>query len=175
MDSTQAKGDLRFVEELARGTSVVDDLLADLEAQVDRDPGDVALRMQLAGVYVAKLYTVTQGPEQGLWGGKAEDQWRQVTELDPDHWEAHFTLGNNFAYYPDFLDKTGEAIAHLERAREIQERAAPADGDPRTYLFLGRLYRREAKLDDARRVLEAGLERHPDDEALRKALAELPD
>jgi tetratricopeptide (TPR) repeat protein len=118
---------------------------------------------------VAKLMTI-QGPEQGLWGSRAEEQWREVSLRDPDHWGAAFALGQNYAYYPDVMGKTDEAIAHLERARAIQERAQQGQEHVRTYLSLARLYQRKGDLEGARSVLRAGLRYHPGEEELGAAL-----
>jgi tetratricopeptide (TPR) repeat protein len=158
---------------LARTTGVVDARVAELEAAVERDPTNTDLRMELARTYVAKLFTVPGGPEQGLWGERAELQWQTVLEHDPENWDAQFTLANNWGYYPDFMGKTNDAIAGLERARAIQERRPPEPAHVQTYISLSRLYQRKGDEQRVRAVLQAGLSYFPGDEKLLAALGEL--
>jgi len=161
----------RFYE-LAHETDLIDEKIAELEAGVAANPGDLERRMQLADTYVAKLMTI-QGPEQGLWGLKAEQEWRTIVDLDENHWESTFNLGNNYAYYPDVMGKTDDAIAYLERARAIQERSTQSDEHVQTYLSLARMHQRKGELEQARQVLEAGLTYHPGNADLEAALASL--
>lgn len=154
---------------LAREGGFLQGLIDGLEEQVEASPDATDARMDLASAYIGKLLTV-QGPEQGVWGSKAEKQWHTVRELDPDHWESRFRIGNSYAYYPDVMGKTDDAIAMLEEARQIQERRAPAPEHVQTYLFLARMHQRSGDDDRAREVLESGLTFHPGDAPLRQAL-----
>ena len=159
--------------QLARKNGVADARVKDLEAAVAERPHDLDLRMALARAYVGKLFTVPGGPEQGMWGERAEREWQGVIEQDPDHWEAQFLLANNWGYYPDFMGKTSDAIDGLERARAIQENLPPVPDHVQTYLSLSRLYQRRGDTDRVRAVLEAGLDYFPGDERLLAALDEL--
>lgn len=162
----------RFMD-LARGSDLLERMIAEQEAQVAASPEDPTARMELADLYIGKLMTVGAGPEQGIWGSRAEEQWTEVVALDPAHLRAHASLGTNYAYYPDVMGKADEAILHLERAREIQRDVPPAPEHAQTYLFLARMYLRGGEREKARDVLEEGLRLHPDSSALREALAEL--
>lgn len=164
---------MKRFQELAREGGLLDASIAELEASVAGDPADLEARMALADLYVTKIWTLPHGPEQGIWGDKAEEQWRAVTERDPDHWRANFQLGNNFAYYPDVMGKTEEAIHFLEEARRIQERGVPGDEEVRVYLALSRLHLRQGEQEEARAVLESGLRRHPSNGEILRALEEL--
>ena len=161
--------------ELVRGTKVVDEILAELQAKVEGDPQNLDARMDLARAYVAKLMTVPGGPEQGLWGERAEEQWRTVAESDPYRWDAHFSLGNNYSYYPSFMGKTGAAITSLEHALELQKQLPPEPAHVQTYLSLARMYVRKGKVAEARALLESGLALHPGNAQLQAALSELPE
>lgn len=113
------------------------------------------------------------GPEQGLWGGRAEEQWLAAVDLDDAHWAAHSSLGTTYSYYPEVMGKTGDAIRHLERAREIQRTLQPAPEHVQTYLFLAQMYKGDGSVDAARDVLIEGLQHHPGDPALDAALGEV--
>ncbi len=158
---------------LARGSTVLDDHLRALEDTVETSPEDNDARMELATAYLGKLFTV-QGPEQGLWGSRAEQQWNAVRAQAPEHWESRFRLGTNYAFYPDAMGKTGDAIALLTEAREIQERAPAARPEhAQTYATLARLHQREGHHEQARQTLREGLRFFPDDDTLRAALDRL--
>ncbi len=171
-DFSGAGEDLERFLALARESGLLDERIAELETAVAASPGDVEARMELADHYVGRLM-LASGPEQGLWGGRAEEQWQAVAELDDGHWRAHSQLGTNYSYYPSVMGKTDDAIRHLERALEIQRVGTAAAEHVQTYLYLSRLYLRTAKRDEARALLEVGLRRHPGHPQLEEALAEL--
>ncbi len=157
---------------LARGSGLVEERIGALEDAVAADPGDVDARMALADAYVAKLMTVPGGPEQGVWGAKAEREWKAVVELEPQSWGAHVSLATNYSYYPDVMGKTGDAIAHYEHARELQRSLAPAPEHAQTYLALSRLYQRTGASESALEVLAEAVALHPHDAQLAAALAQ---
>jgi tetratricopeptide (TPR) repeat protein len=161
--------------ELARTSGALKQLLAELEAEVASDPDDVDARLELAQAYVAKLLTVPGGPERGLWGARAEEQWREAARIDPRSWEARFALGENYSYYPPFLNKSGEALTWLEAARELQEQRPPEPRFVETYVLLARLYQERGAAAEARAALESGLVQHPRAPELLAALDALDD
>ncbi len=173
-DPSGAAQDFEAFLALAREGTLLAEAIAELEARVDTDPDDLEARMTLADLYVGKLMTVS-GPEQGLWGGKAEAQWKQTVARDDTQHAAHVALGTNYSYYPSVMDKTDEAIQHLTRAMELSQFEAPSPAHVQTYLFLSRMHEREGQLAQARSVLELGLSRHPHEPSLEAALAGLPD
>ncbi len=126
--------------EAARTTTMVDDAIGRLEALIADKPQDEGSRMELADAYVAKLLTVPAGPERGIWGTKAESQWQEILTQNPDHWEAQYTLAYDYSMYPDFVDKTEEAIAGFEAALRIQERVQPRVEHAKTYVQLARMH-----------------------------------
>ena len=159
--------------EMARESGLLGEVLEELEEAVVNDPQSIDNKMDLAEGYVAKLFTVPAGPEQGIWGGKAMEQWGNVLKLDPEHWEAQYSVAFSYSQYPDFMNKTADAINHFERALEIQNNRPPADGHALTYLQLANLYRKQGQADKARTMLRSGLDRHPSHGELTKALAAL--
>jgi tetratricopeptide (TPR) repeat protein len=157
--------------ETARTTDVLAGIVADLESAVQEHPEDVDARMDLSRSYVVKLMSVPDGPERGAWALKAEAQWQEVLGRQPDHWEAQYSLGFSWSQWPDFLNKTGDAVKAFERTREIQEMGDPQAYHADTYLQLSRLYMKQGNAERARAVLESGAGRHPDDKKIAEALA----
>lgn len=153
---------------LSKEDGLVDALTAAARASVDAEPESAAAHMQLADAYLLKLYSVPGGPEQGHWGERAEQEWKRVAEIDPEHWDARFRLAESWSYYPDVMNKTGDAVALFERLRQIQEARTPEPRHAQVYGFLHRLYLRQGEREKAEEALAAGLRRHPDDEGLRK-------
>jgi tetratricopeptide (TPR) repeat protein len=161
--------------ELARTTGIVGELMKQLEGEVEQNPGDIDLRMNLAQAYVAKLLSIPGGPEQGVWASKAESQWKTVLERDPDHWDARYAIAFSWSMYPEFLNKTPDAIKEFEKVREVQERQTPQAKHAQTYVQLAILYRRQGNTKGAREMLKLGSERHPDDAGIQKALSSMGD
>lgn len=172
-DETATLDEQQRFWELARTTGAVDEMMKTLEAKVKERPDDKEMRMQLAQSYIAKLLSIPGGPEQGIWSMKAEAQWKEVLKQDPEHWDARYSIAFNWSMWPDFLNKTPDAVREFEKLREVQERQAPDAKHGQTYLQLSRLYQKQGKSDKAKDVLRAGLGRHPDDAELKKALGSL--
>ena len=157
---------------LAR-SKVLEGLMDDLEEEIESHPTDLDARMELADLYIAKLFTVPGGPEQGLWGQRAEKQWKEVATQDPNHWEAHFNIGSSLYYYPEFLNRTNDAIDWMEKSRALLANRSASDEDAPNYVQLAQLYQRQDKNGKAREVLEAGLDRLPRNTAILDALSSL--
>lgn len=171
-DYSKSTDEMERFYELARKSTLIEDKIEELEARVASYPDDVQARMELSDFYVGKLMTVS-GPEQGLWGAKAETQWKEVVTLDESNWRAHSSLGTNYSFYPGVMGKADDAIHHLERAKDIQVEGGPEPQHVRTFLFLSRMYARKGRHEDARAILEEGLRLHAGDESLTQALAKL--
>ena len=124
--------------------------------------------MTLADAYVSKLFTVPAGPEMGVWGTKAEDQWKEVLRQDDRHWQARYSLAFSWSQYPEFLNKAPDSIREFEKLRAQQEQGTPEDRHAETYFHLHSLYRRMGNAEKAAEALEEGLRRFPEDADLRK-------
>lgn len=169
-DGTATDEEQQRFWELARTTGRIDEMVKTLEGKVKDNPGDVGMRMELAEAYIAKLLSVPQGPEQGIWSMKAEGQWQAVLKLEPEHWDARYGVAFNWSMWPDFLNKTPDAVKEFEKLREVQERQSPEAKHAQTYFHLSRLYGKQGKADKAKEILRTGLARHPGDAELQKAL-----
>lgn len=143
-------------------------LMKDLEKAVADAPNDIDGRMKLSRAYLAKLFTVPDGPEKGTWSMKAMDQYKKVLDLEPEHWEARYSLAMNYSQWPEFLNKRPDAIREFETLRKMQETKTPEPHFAHTYLQLRNLYLKDNRTDDAKAVLEEGIRRFPDDEELKK-------
>jgi hypothetical protein len=154
--------------DLAKAPGFLDALLADQEAVVAKAPGDLEARMVLGDDYVAKLFTVPPGPEMGVWGSKAEGQWLEVLKADENHWQARFNVAFSWSQWPDFLNKTPDAIREFENLRGRQESATPEARHAQTYLQLHVLHKKAGNPGKAREALDEGLRRFPSDPELRK-------
>jgi tetratricopeptide (TPR) repeat protein len=159
--------------ELARTSGRVGELMKQLETKVKESPTDVDAKLNLAQAYIAKLLSIPGGPEQGVWSMKAEEQWKKVLEIEPNHWDARYSIAFNWSMWPDFLNKTPDAVKEFETLRGIQERTTAEPKHAQTYVQLSRLYLKQGKTEKAKEVLRAGAERHAQDAEIRKALAAL--
>ncbi len=168
---TASADELQRFLQLAREEGLADALVAESERAVEAAPRDTAARMRLADAYITKLLAIPGGPEQGVWGMKAEEQWSAVLAQDEAHWGARRALASSWAMWPEFLGKTPDAVREYEKLVEVQERGAAEAQQAAVYVELARLYRRQGKSERAHETLRRGAERHPGDAALRAALA----
>lgn len=109
--------------------------------------------------------------EQGALVGRSNALLEEALEIDPTHWGARFALAVNHYYTPEFLGRTKDSIRHFETL--IEQQAGRAD-EPRfalPYAFLGDLYERVDRPEDARAVWAEGAVLFPDDEGLARRLA----
>lgn len=158
---------------LARTTTMIDDHIKDLLAAVEASPGDADKKLALADAYVAKLMTVPDGPERGTYAILAENQWKNILEKDPTHWQAQISLAFSHSQYPDFMNMTGKAVEDFEKVLAIQERQPQEKKFAVTYSQLALLYRKQGKSEKALTLLREGNRRFPKDGAILQQLKEL--
>lgn len=144
----------------------MDAVIAKFEQLAAAAPNDPKAQMNLASAYIAYLQM-----DSSKWqlSGKADQAYDRVLALDDHHWEARFSKAVGYTFYPDFLGKKKEAIAHFQTLVQQQE-AMPVDpSQAQTYLYLGNLL--EARdPEQARQVWAKGAQRHPDNQELKKRL-----
>lgn len=147
-----------------------DQVLAEFEARAERDPNDPDARVDLAEAYLQKLFTVTSGPEMGVWGAKADKAYDAALALDPNHWEARFGKAVALSNWPPFLGKQPEAIKNFEQLIEQQSTAPKSPKFASTHLILGNMYLQSGQKEKALTTWQNGLALYPENEALRKQI-----
>jgi tetratricopeptide (TPR) repeat protein len=147
-----------------------DQVLAELEARAERDPNDPNARCDLAQAYLQKLFNVPMGPEQGLWGTKADKAFDAALALDENHWEARFGKAVALSNWPAFLGKQPEAIKHFEVLIQQQSRQAFQLHFVNTHLILGNMYMQAGQKDKALATWQTGAAQFPSNESLRKQI-----
>ncbi len=123
--------------------------------------------MDLGNAYLAYLQL-----DQTKWplSAKADASFDRVLAIDENHWGARFTKAVSYTFYPDFLGKKKEAIAHFERLADQQDKMPLRPEYAQTYLFLGNLLEQRGETDRAQQIWQRGLRLHPDDAGLRGKL-----
>jgi len=147
-----------------------DQVLAELEALAERDPNNPNARCDLAQAYLQKLFNVPMGPEQGLWGTKADKAFDAALALDENHWEARFGKAVALSNWPAFLGKQPEAIKHFEVLIQQQSRQASQPHFVNTHLILGNMYMQAGQKDKALATWQQGAAQFPSNESLRKQI-----
>jgi tetratricopeptide (TPR) repeat protein len=112
--------------------------------------------------------------EQGALSAKAGEILRSALALDPAHWEARFILGVNYFHNPEFMGLTDDAIVEFETLIAQQGERADHSGMAAPYVYLGDLYARVGRPDDARATWERGAALFPDDAELSQRLSGEP-
>ncbi|MES2438805.1 MAG: sigma-70 family RNA polymerase sigma factor [Verrucomicrobiota bacterium] len=170
------KGEVSADEQLAFWQAVksgdkVDDLIGKLQASTSAAAGDVDSRLTLGLAYVAKIWSVPDGPEKALWAGKAEGVWKEVLALEPRNWEAQRNIAFSYSRYPEFLNKTGDAITEYEQTLALQEAAPkPSKEYANSYLEMARLQIKIGDPGSALSTLQRGAAAHPDNTSIAKQL-----
>ena len=149
-----------------RESDEINRYIKNLEQKTPLESDDILAQMNLADLYVAKIYSSSAGPEMGLWAMKAEQRWRAVLEVNPNHWQAQNNVAFSLSQYPDFLNMTGASIKEYEKLVSIQENMDPEPQHADTYLALYRLYEKRGDRGNAADALKQGLEQFPSNKDL---------
>ena len=145
----------------------MDAVIAKFEGLAAAAPNDPKAQMDLASAYIAYLQ---MDPSRWQLSGKADQAYDRVLAIDDHHWEARFSKAVSYTFYPDFLGKKTDAIAHFQTLVQQQESMPVEASQAQTYLYLGNLL--EARdPEQARQVWAKGAQRHPDNPELKKRLA----
>jgi len=159
----------KFFAELREKPEILAGLIKDAEQSVKDRPRDKEAHRALAGVYLQKLMSVPDGMEKGVWSNKMIGEEKAIVDIDPEDWDAHRSIATNYSFWPEQFNKRPDAIKEFEACRKIQEARTPEPKFASTYLQLRQLYLKDGRTEDAKKVLDDGLVRFPDDEELKKA------
>lgn len=148
---------------------LLDDLIKQLEKASADSPRDKEALRRLSDAYLAKLMAVPDGMQKGVWSNKMIATERKILEVDPQDWDARYSIAINYSFWPEQFNKRPDAIKEFDTLKRIQESRPPEPKFAQTYLQLRQLYLKEGRVDDAKAILEEGLRRFPEDAELIKA------
>ncbi|MBI5849661.1 MAG: hypothetical protein HZB39_01260 [Planctomycetes bacterium] len=171
-DLRAAEGDERraAIWAAARKAGKQKELLALFEAAAKGAPNDATAQFQYGQACIYSLLGTQDFMEQGVLSQLADKAFDQALEVDERHWEARYSKAVSYTFWPDFLGKKKEAIAHLQTLIEQQEAARPEPKHIETYLTLGNVLAQQGKDDEARKIWERGYDRFPTDLRLKEKL-----
>ena len=146
--------------------------IAELRRALAKNPDDADLHCALATALGAKTAFITpRGPEQGVVWDEAKKSFKEAQRLDPNHWEARYSLAFGDSMAPEFVGLRPKVIEQFHELIEIQEAGNPEEFHALAYMRLGTMYKQAGNMKKARAVWKRGLERHGEDRQLRDALA----
>lgn len=154
--------------DLVRNTPEFAQHMEGLEKKIESSPEDLNTRRELAQTYVAKLLSLPNSPEKGIWAAKAERQWEAILDYEPQDWKTRHNLAFSLSQYPDFLNRQDDAINHYEQLLEQQTVSDPEPEFPEIYVELSRLYLKQGDRESARQAVAEGLSLYPADEQLAR-------
>ena len=102
---------------------------------------------------------------------KAEAMLQGVLASDSTNWEARYTLALLYYHAPSFVGKTGDAIVQFETLLAQQGSRGDFVEEAAPYAWLGDLYERVGRRDDAVALWRRGLALFPNDARLGQRLA----
>lgn len=141
---------------------------AGFRAELRARPADPGPRVGLARVISQCRIRFANFLGAGRMIGESNRLLEEALELEPGHWTARYTLALNHYHTPEFLGRTNEAIRHLEVLREQQGERADEPQLAGTFVYLGELYRRVGRQEDALRTWRQGARLFPGSAALRE-------
>lgn len=156
-----------------RDEGLVDEAIAALEAEVDSNPDNADLLVELGYAYVQPIFSgAAAGPEAGIWSMKSDATYDRALAIDPQHWDARFSKAVSYSFWPPVMGKQGEAIKHFETLIEQQGNRPREDRFVQTYQFLGNLYAQTGKQAEAEAAWRKGLTEFPDNAGLKQSLGQ---
>lgn len=145
-----------------RATALVREWLA-------ADPRGVEPRIRMANVRAQCEIPFADMMSAGNLIGQANALLEEALQIDSTSWEARFTLAMHHYHTPEFLGRAPDAIRHLEiLLRQQGDGTQPQFAN--TYLYLGDLYRREGREQDAIAIWRRGAALFPQHADLRARL-----
>ncbi|MFT7485070.1 MAG: tetratricopeptide (TPR) repeat protein [Candidatus Paceibacteria bacterium] len=156
-----------------REAGKLDEMIGLLEEHAELNKNDPDAQVDVASAYIQKIFEVGDGPEAGLWAGKADSAFDRALELDTEHWSARYSKSVSLSFWPPIFGKQSEAISNFETLVTQQEGNVQEDRYASTYLLLGNLYTQTGQVDRAKAIWNQGLGMFPGDESLLDKLADM--
>ncbi len=126
----------------------------------------------LGQAHLMKAGTITDLREQGILAMQADKILDSALEKDASNWDARYIKAVAMTYWPPQLGKGPEVIGHFTQLIDQQEAQAAQPHFAQTYAKLGEQYEKQGQADAAREAWERGAALFPNDETLRKKLAQ---
>jgi tetratricopeptide (TPR) repeat protein len=150
---------------------LMEDAIALLEAEVERNPGDMDLRVELGNAYLKPiLFGEAAGMDAGVWATKADAAYDAVLAIDDHHWEARFSKAVSLSFWPPIMGKQPAAISNFETLLDQQNQGPSQPHHIETYVLLGNLYQQSNQPEKATALWQQGLAQFPNDPRLIESL-----
>jgi tetratricopeptide (TPR) repeat protein len=176
-DSTAALESLARCAEAAEAgnqpeaSAAADEAWSGFEAWAKARPQDPGPLVGQASLLLQCRIPFAAFMEQGALSARASEILLAALELDPTHWEGRYLLGINYFHNPEFMGLTDDAIVQFETLLAQQGERADFPEMAGPYVYLGDLYLRVGRSEDARATWERGAALFPDDPRLAERLA----
>jgi tetratricopeptide (TPR) repeat protein len=154
----------------AKTAGQLGELIERLKARSEANPAIAEPHLELGQAYLTLLEGMPPSEESGRIAMAADRSFDRALEADGEHWEARFLKGMSLSFWPPVFGKQKIAIEQFETLRQQQVKSAPEPHHVQTYVYLGNLYSQQGKTEEARKVWEEGLRRHPGNEELKSRL-----
>lgn len=166
-----AQGDAGFtIWAKARKAGIHKELLAKFAAFAKANPRSAEAQYQHGRACVQALVGSSDFIEQSTLSQTADAAFDAALAVDEAHWEARYSKAVSYSFWPDFLGKKKEAIAHLETLIGQQEQVPSESKHLESYITLGNLLLQMGKDAEAKAAFERGLARFPDERRLLEKL-----
>jgi len=156
-----------------RDAGLVEEAIAALEGEVDANPENTGLLVELGYAYLQPIFAGSAaGPEAGIWSMKSDATFDRALTIDPENWDARFSKAISYSFWPAAFGKQPEAIQHFQTLIDQQGSRPQEDRFVQPYIFLGNLLAQTGKQAEAEAAWRSGLEKFPNDATLKKSLGQ---
>ena len=155
-----------------REAGLLDEAIALLEANAEKFSDDPEAQLEVASAYIQKIFEVGEGPQAGMWAGKADQAYDRALAIDENHWDARFNKAVSLSFWPPIFGKQAEAISHFETLVAQQDGQQAEQRFVQSYVLLGNLYSQTGETQKAQAIWKKGLTLYPTDESLLAKLGE---
>jgi tetratricopeptide (TPR) repeat protein len=171
-NASLTEGEREEVWARIREAGLLDDAIALLEAKAEKFSDDPDVQLEVASAYIQKIFDVGEGPQAGIWAGKADKAYDRALAIDEQHWKARFNKAISLSFWPPIYGKQAEAISHFETLVTQQDGQQSEQRFVQTYVLLGNLYTQTGELEKAKAIWNKGLALFPTDASLLAKLGE---
>lgn len=162
-----SKEEIQEFSEIVRSSPLYEERIKNQELKVSESAADADQRLELAQLYLYKVWFVKNPMEKGEWSQKAEQQWEIVLQQDPQHWKARYQLATSLSHYPAFLNRQQDAIEHCQKLLEQQGPETLEKELRSIYITLSKLYEKTGDKSQSQAIAQKGLAKFPHNQALQ--------
>lgn len=155
----------------------LDAAMAELQQRMADNPTNAQLPTTFGEAQLNKVRAIKEAGgdinDMGILAMQADKNFNAALKIDPQNWEANFVKASTQFYWPPDEKRDNDAAQRLAGLIDQQETMTPNPAFVQTYVALGNQFEKLGQHDKAVATWQLGLQKFPDDPALRKKIGGL--